>query len=111
MQARLSLLLRHLGQARGVEPLGLGRVVAGCRVCIFGRNAHSIDDAYRSAARVAAGAIAKRILSEFDISVISFVIQIGSEGISDDIDFSDWDHKLPTLEKSPLSSGAWGGTS
>jgi len=63
------------------------------------RNVLERASARETAARVAAGAIAKRILSEFDISVISFVIQIGSEGISDSAGVRAWDHKFLTLGK------------
>ena len=46
------------------------------------RNVLERASARETAARVAAGAIAKRLLAEFGIRVMSFVIQIGGIGIS-----------------------------
>jgi len=72
------------------------------------RNILERASARETAARVAAGAIAKRLLSEFDIAVISFVIQIGNAGISDDSVVRDWStlsefrEFCPRLEESPL---------
>lgn len=55
------------------------------------RNVLERASARETAARVAAGAIAKRLLSEFGINVISFVLQIGNAGISDGVDVRDLD--------------------
>jgi len=69
------------------------------------RNVLERASARETAARVAAGAIAKRFLSEFDIYVLSFVIQIGDcsaapQGMPSSL--SEVEELQERLENSPL---------
>jgi chorismate synthase len=63
------------------------------------RNVLERASARETAARVAAGAIAKRLLTEFDIHVMSFVIQIGGMGVPTQIG----DTGIPTCDYMPSS--------
>jgi chorismate synthase len=62
------------------------------------RNVLERASARETAARVAAGAIAKRLLAEFGINVMSFVIQIGDIRISTR-DYIPSSFEFPPLEK------------
>jgi len=64
------------------------------------RNVLERASARETAARVAAGAICKKLLSEFDVKILSRVVQIGKE--KDKSSFKDVFEKYDTIEKSPL---------
>jgi chorismate synthase len=61
------------------------------------RNVLERSSARETAARVAAGSLAKMLLKEFDIDVYSFVIEIGGVGIEVD-GLSDEEIKIRTIE-------------
>jgi len=70
------------------------------------RNVLERASARETAARVACGAIARRLLSEFDIQVMSFVRQIGGAGISSGDSFflkqEEYEKLRDQLENSPV---------